>query len=101
MLKLKKGDQVKVLRGVDSGKTGVIEKIFQKSKNAIVSGVNLYKKHQKAGIGRKSGIFEIAKPLPISALVLICPKCEKPTRVGFKLTATGKFRVCKKCGAQI
>ena len=101
MLKLKKGDQVKVLLGKDSGKTGVIEKIFAKEVKAIVTGIGIYKKHQKAGIGKKSGIFEIAKPLPVSALVLVCPKCEKATRIGFKITATGKFRVCKKCGAQI
>lgn len=101
MLKLKKGDQVKVLLGKNSQNTGVIEKIFAKTGKAIVSGVNIYKKHQKAQIGKKAGIFEVAKPVPISALALICPQCGKPTRIGFKKTSTGKFRLCKKCGAQI
>lgn len=101
MLKLKKGDQVRILLGKDRGKTGVIEKIFLKQNLATIEGVNLYKKHQKPRPGKKGGITEIAKPQPISALALVCPKCEQATRVGFKLTATGKFRICKKCGGQI
>lgn len=100
-MKLKKGDKVKVMSGKDSGKVGVIEKILPKLGKAQVAGVNVYKKHQKALGGKKGGIIEIIKPLPLSALMLVCTKCEKPTRVGFKLGAVGKLRICKKCGEQI
>lgn len=100
-MKLKKEDKVKVLAGKDGGKVGVIEKIFPKTATAQVAGVNIYKKHQKAQPAKPGGIIEVLKPVPLSSLVLVCPKCEKATRVGFKLVGAGKFRVCKKCGEQI
>ena len=100
-MKLKKGDKVKILLGKDRGKIGEIEKFFSKNLKAQVAGINFAKKHQKALPGKRGGIIEITKPIPLSSLVLICPKCEKTTRVGFKLTATGKFRFCRKCGEQI
>ena len=101
MLKIKKGDQVKILQGKDKGKTGSVEKVLAKDGRLIISGINLYKKHQKAGIGKKAQIMEIVKPVSASGVLLICPKCQNLTRLGFRLTTSGKFRVCKKCGEQI
>lgn len=98
MLKIKKGDQVKILRGKDKGRTGVIEKVIFKKNQAVIDGVNIVKKHVKPqGEKQPGGIVEIAKPLDLSKIGLICPKCKAVTRVGFKQGGKDKKRVCKKC----
>lgn len=101
MLKLKVGDKVKLRMGKDKGRDGTIEKIFPKTLKALVPGVNIYKKHVKGSQGQKGGIYEIPRPLLISKLSLICPKCKKDVRVGFKVIDSTKVRVCKKCGKEI
>lgn len=103
MLKLKVGDQIKVKLGKDKGREGKIEKVFPKSLKVLVEGVNVYKKHVKAAmtVDRKGGIFEISRPMAVSKLALICPKCKKPTRVGFNVEKGKKIRVCRKCGKEI
>lgn len=97
MLKLKKGDMVKILSGKDKGRDGKIEKIFPKKMTLVVEGVNMYKKHVKGVQGQKGGIYDIPRPLPFSKVMLICPKCKKPARVGFRLSGKEKTRFCKKC----
>ena len=101
MLKFKVNDQVKVTAGKDKGKTGKIEKIFPKAQKALMAGINVYKKHVKGFQGQKGGIYDIPRPLPFSKVALICPKCQKETKVGFKVLGENKFRVCKKCHEQI
>lgn len=101
MLKLKVGDTVKVAIGKDKGREGKIERIFAKEGLALVAGVNLYKKHVKGTPGRKGGIYEVERPLALSKLKLVCPKCNKPTRVGIKVVEKEKVRVCKKCKREI
>lgn len=96
-MKLKKDDNVMVVRGKDKGKTGKIENVLVKEGKVFVSGVNQYKRHVKKTAGQKSEIKEITKPLPVSNVVLICPKCKLPTRVGFKVMDGKKMRICKKC----
>ena len=101
-LKLKKGDQVKITLGKDRGKKGKIEKVFQSKRQILISGINVYKKHVKPrGEGKPGGIVDISKPLAISKVALICPKCDKPTRVGFKFEGEAKKRICKKCQSPI
>ncbi len=101
-MKLKKGDEVKITAGKDAGKTGKIEKIFSKENKAIVSGANQYKRHVKSRLpGRKSEIITITKPLPASRLMLICKKCKKPIRIGYKLLKDEKVRICSKCKSEI
>ena len=101
-MKLIKGDEVKVNSGKDAGKTGKIEKVFTKENKAVVAGINQFKRHVKARVpGQKSEIITITKPLPLSALALICPKCKKPTRVGYKMLKDEKIRICKKCNTEI
>lgn len=98
-MKLHKGDSVKVIRGKDSGKVANVEKVFSKENKVLVEGVNQYKRHVKARMqGEKSEIITLTKPLPISNVTLMCPKCKQPARVGFKVLKEGKVRVCKKCG---
>lgn len=101
-MKLLKGDQVQIRTGKDAGKSGKIEKVFVKERKAIVEGINQFKRHVKARVpGQKSEILTITKPLPMNVLVLICQKCKKATRVGFKLLKDEKVRICRKCGSEI
>lgn len=102
-MKLHVGDIVKVVRGKDNGRTGKIEKVFVKEEKVVVEGVNQYKRHIKAKMqGQKSEIITLTKPLPVSNVMLQCPKCKKIARVGFKILKDGnKARVCKKCNVEI
>jgi large subunit ribosomal protein L24 len=101
-MKLKKGDNIKVVRGKDKGKTGKIEKVFPKLGKVLIADVNLYKRHLKArSQGQPSEIVTITKPLTEENVVLVCPKCHKTTRVGIKIEKGVKFRVCKKCKSEI
>ncbi len=101
-MKLLKGDEVKILLGKDAGKTGKIEKVFEKEMRVLVPGVNQYKRHVKARAqGQQSEIVTITKPLPISQVALVCPKCKKQTRVGYLLKDGKKVRICRKCNAEI
>lgn len=100
-MKLKKGDEVKVIRGKDKGKTGKIEKVISKTK-VLVEDVNQYKRHLKRRSEKQqSQIITITKPLPIYNVSLICPTCKLPTRVGFRIEAKEKIRICKRCGKAI
>lgn len=102
MLKLKKGDKVKVLLGKDKGREGEIERILPKKKAVLIPDLNIFKKHVKGGAsGQKSGIYEVPRPISISKVALVCPKCKKPTRVGFKKVGEEKVRVCRKCEREI
>lgn len=101
-MKIKKGDEVKVLKGKDKGKTGKVERVFAKEGMVVVLGINEYKRHIKARSEReKSEIKTITKPLSVSNVILICPKCHKPTKIGMTVSAKGKKRVCKKCKKEI
>lgn len=99
-MKIKKGDNVKILYGKDNGKQGVVLAIS--NGKVIVEGLNMFKKHVKGdGKEKKSEILTIAKPLDISKLMLVCPNCGKPTRVSLKRENGKVERVCKKCGKVI
>jgi len=101
-MKIRKGDKVKVIYGKDKGKEGVVEKVYQKAKKVLIAGVNLYKKHIKKNQKMpQGGIIDIPRPLAVSKVMLICPKCKKPTRVGFLKEEKKKLRVCKKCESKI
>lgn len=101
MIKFKKGDTVKITAGKDKGREGKIEKIIPEEGKAVVPGVNLYKKHVK-GFGEvKGGVYDIPRPLSFAKIALICPKCKKTIRVGFKIIGEEKSRICKKCGKEI
>lgn len=98
-MRIRKGDKVKVLYGVDSGKVGVVVKALPKKNMVVVEGVNIYKKHLKGdGQSRQSEIVDIVKPLPVSKVQLIDPSTSKPTRVGYKLEGGKKVRFSKVSG---
>jgi large subunit ribosomal protein L24 len=101
MIKFKIGDTVKITIGKDKGQTGKIEKIFPKESKVLIPGVNIYKKHVK-GMGEvKGGVYDLPRPLPFGKIALICPKCKKVTRVGFKMAGKEKVRICRKCKKEI
>lgn len=101
MIKFKIGDTVKVTAGKDKGREGKIEKILPTEEKVLIPGVNLYKKHVK-GFGEvKGGIYDIPRALGFGKIALVCPKCKKITRVGFKFAGADKVRICKKCGKEI
>lgn len=100
-MKLKKDDKIKVIRGKDAGKEASVLKVLSKESKVLVEGVNQSKRHIKSRVpGQKSEIVTITKPLPLANVQLICPKCKKPTRVGYKVLKDSKVRVCKKCKAE-
>lgn len=97
-MKLKKGDVVKVMKGKDKGKQGKVERVFPKEGKVLVEGVNQYKRHVKArSVRQRSEIATITKPLPVSNVALMCPKCGRGTRVGFTIVNSKKVRMCKEC----
>ena len=97
-MKIKKGDNVRVIAGKDFGKSGVIEAVFPLENKIIVKGVALAKKHVKPS--RKNpqgGILDINLKIRSSNVMLVCPSCGKPTKVSYKITDGHKQRICKKC----
>lgn len=106
MSKIKKGDNVKILAGKDSGRTGKVDRVLPKDGKVIVAGINIYKRSLRASALKRSGeargeIVDIVKPVDVSNVILVCPNCKKVTRVGFKIEGKEKVRVCKKCGKEI
>lgn len=102
-MKLKKGDQVKIISGNDQGKTGKILVAFPEEGKIVVEGVNIKKKHVRPRErGKKGELVRIPAAFPASRVMLICPQCGKPTRIGFKINDSGqKARICRKCGGEI
>lgn len=97
-MKIQKGDTVKMLYGKDSGRQGTVVAIDTKRGRVVVEGLNMYKKHLKGdGRTRVSEIVNITKSVPMSKVMLVCPECAKPIRIGYKIENGKKVRVCKKC----
>lgn len=101
-MKLKKGDNVKIKKGKDKGKSGKIEKVFPKAGKVLISNVNLFKRHLKArSQNQPSEIITLTKPLAEANVALVCPKCNKLTRIAYKIEKGKKSRICKKCKSEI
>lgn len=103
-LKIKKGDKVRVLTGKDRGKTGNVTRVLPAAGKLIVDGVNVAKKHQKATRATmQGGIIDKDMPIPVANVAVVCPSCNKPSRVGYKVDPQDgtKVRVCKRCGGEI
>ena len=102
--RIKKGDTVEVISGDDWGLRGTVQWVLPREERVIISGINTVKKHQRpirTGRGQvKSGIIEFEAPIHTSNVMLVCPRCNQRTRVGFTRQEDehNKVRVCKKCG---
>ncbi|MEI6750848.1 MAG: 50S ribosomal protein L24, partial [Bacteroidota bacterium] len=97
-MKIKTNDRVKILSGKDKGKEGKVIQVFPNESKLVVEGVNIMKKHLRTRKqGEKGQVIELAAPMFAGKTILICPKCNRTTRVGYKMEAGAKKRVCKKC----
>jgi large subunit ribosomal protein L24 len=99
-----KGDTVLVLAGKDKGKRGRVIQAVPKDNKVVVEGVNIVTRHQKPrpttrGTQQQTGRIQKPAPLNRSKVMLVCPQCDKPTRIAHKLSEGGRWvRSCKKCG---
>ena len=101
-MNIKKDDKVIVLSGKDKGKQGKVLVADPKAGKVIVEGVNTASKHQKPRKqGEEGGIIKVNTPIYASKVQLVCPKCGKGVRAGYKMDGDKKIRVCRKCGAEI
>ncbi len=103
-MKIKKNDLVRVISGNYKGLEGKVLKVFPDADRVIVEKVHLIKRHlrKQRGQVQQGGIVEKEAPVHISDVVLVCPKCSKPTRTGVLVLGDGtKARQCKKCGEML
>lgn len=90
---------MKVISGKDRGKIGTVSMVLRKSGKIVVEKVNVVKKHKKQTGEQKDqgGIIEVESPIPQGKVMIVCSKCNKPTRIGYKKQTDKKVRICKKC----
>ncbi|CAG0959379.1 50S ribosomal protein L24 [Anaerolineales bacterium] len=106
-VKIRKGDTVEVISGrlEDKGKRGEVINVLLDDRRVVVTGVNIRTKHKKqvqAGNRQMNpGKIQFEGPVDISNVMLVCPKCGEPTRVGVQRDTEGAHRVCKNCEATI
>ncbi len=98
-MKIRKNDTVLVIAGKDKGKKGKVRKAMPRDQKVIVEGVNMIKRHSRARrAARQAGIIELEAPIHVSNVMLVCSKCNKPTRVRYRFLEDGrKVRVCCFC----
>ena len=103
MKKIKLDDQVEIIAGKDKGMLGKVIKSFRDTDEVIVEKINMIKRHTKPNmVNQQGGIVEKEASIDVSNVMLLCPKCSKATRVGFKILDDGaKIRICKKCGESV
>lgn len=99
MMRIRTGDEVFVISGKDKGKKGRVLRVFPREMKAVVEGVNKVKKHVRpTPANPQAGIIEVFGKINLSKIMLLCPKCGKPSRVGFRILEDGrKIRYCKRC----
>jgi len=106
-VKIRKGDQIEVISGrsEDKGKRGEVIKVNPDSGRVVVQGVNLRTKHQRQvqakGRTMNPGLVRFESPIHISNVMLVCPKCNKATRVGLSRDGEKVQRICKRCNGLI
>ncbi|MEK7627367.1 MAG: 50S ribosomal protein L24 [Patescibacteria group bacterium] len=101
-MKLKKGDTVLIISGKDKGKKGKILRVLPNKKRIMVEGVFIMKKHVRPKRqGEKGQRLEIPGYIDASNAKLVCSKCGKAARIGYKITENKKYRICKKCNQEI
>ena len=102
-LGIKKNDTVVVISGDDSGKKGRIISVQHGKNRVVVESLNMVKKHMKPNKKyQQGGIIDREAPIQRSNVMLVCPKCDKPAKLGNRILEDGKkVRICKKCGEVI
>jgi len=101
--RIRKGDRVEVITGAEKGKRGEVLRVLPKENRAVVQGVRMATKHTKpTGMGQPGGIVEVEAPIHLSNLMLVDPKTDKKTRVGYRVLDDGrKVRIAKSGGGVI
>jgi len=96
---IKKNDTVLVISGKDRGKKGKVRRAAPQDNRVVVEGLNMIKRHSRARrAARQAGIIELEAPIHVSNVILVCDKCKKPARVGYKTLEDGrKVRICRAC----
>ena len=101
-MNIKKDDKVIVLSGKDKGKQGKVLIADPKAMKVVVEGVNVATKHQKPQRqGQDGGIIKVETPIYACKVQVVCPKCNKATRIAYNVECDKKTRVCKHCGAEL
>ncbi len=99
---IRKGDRVKVITGKDKGKESRVLRVYPHKERLVVEHVNMMKKHQRPTQRQpKGGILEKEGTIHVSNVMLLCPSCSQPTRVGRRREDGNRVRVCKKCNKDI
>ena len=100
---IRRNDQVIVLSGRDAGKKGKVLRVIPTKGTAIVERINFSKKHTKKNPQKnvQGGVLERESPINIDKLMVVCPSCSEPTRIGSHRTEEGSVRVCKNCEAEL
>jgi large subunit ribosomal protein L24 len=98
-MKIRKNDTVLIITGKDRGKKGKVRFAYPKDERVIVEGINMIKRHMRAVRQvRQAGIIEREAPIHVSNVMLLCSKCNHPTRIAFRFLEGGKkVRVCSVC----
>lgn len=103
--KIRKGDTVEIINGPDKHKRGEVIKVLPKEGLIVIQGANIRKKHQSQiqaqGRNLRPGIIEFEGPMNISNVMLVCPKCDEPRRVGIRRDDDAVTRMCRHCGAEL
>ena len=100
--RLQRDDEVLVIAGRDKGKRGKVQSVLSDKGKVLIEGVNMVKRHLRAGAegARQAGIIDKEMPIDVSKVMPVCPSCDRPTRVTVKILEDGsKSRMCKKCEA--
>jgi len=105
-MKIKKGDQVRVISGKEAGKTAKVSRVDTEKHRVILERLNMVKKHTKPNpkTNPQGGVIEREAPMDASNVMVVCPSCGQPTRVGYRLIeGGGKVRTCRRanCGKDI
>ena len=105
-MKIKKGDQVKVVSGKESGKTGKVLRVDTEHRRVVIERLNMMKKHTKPNPKKnpQGGVIEREAAIDASNVMVVCPSCGQPTRVGYRMLDNGdKVRMCRRegCGKDI
>jgi len=101
-MKVKVNDTVRIETGKDKGKEGKVLRVMVKTKKIVVEKVNIRTKHIKKTTQKAGEIIKFEAPIDVSNIMVLCPNCKKPTRVGYKKLKDGKKeRICKKCSEDL
>jgi large subunit ribosomal protein L24 len=100
--RVRKDDMVMVIAGRERGKTGKVLRLLHKTDRVVIERINLVKRHTKPRGTQQGGIIEKEAPLHLSNVQPVCPRCDKPARVGTRRLDNGQgVRICRRCGEQI